>query len=161
VSESGDIVGIEAESVATANAPDTRGLRLLRDKLGPRFKAGVIYSGEHTLPSGDRIWQYRFPDCGGDVVVQSHRAWRSTVRMESDIMSYTVHRADCRLPVFLGAEPELKAPSFEHALRSGYTASGPSARGSMYLSPTPTTQMIDLGSLPFDGSMACLPTVCL
>jgi hypothetical protein len=34
-----------------------RGLRLLRDKLGPRFKTGVIvYSGEHTLPIDDRIW---------------------------------------------------------------------------------------------------------
>lgn len=56
-SSSGDVVGIEAKSAATANTSDRRGLRLLRDKLGPRFKAGiVIYSGEHTLPLGDRIW---------------------------------------------------------------------------------------------------------
>lgn len=56
-SPSGDIVGIEAKSAATVNASDTRGLRLLRDKLGPRFQRGVIvYSGEHTLPMGDRIW---------------------------------------------------------------------------------------------------------
>jgi hypothetical protein len=34
-----------------------RGLRVLRDKLGERFKTGVvIYSGEHTLPIDDRIW---------------------------------------------------------------------------------------------------------
>ena len=34
-----------------------RGLRVLRDKLGERFKAGVVvYSGEHTLPIDDRIW---------------------------------------------------------------------------------------------------------
>jgi hypothetical protein len=33
------------------------GLRVLRDKLGERFKAGVVvYSGEHTLPIDDRIW---------------------------------------------------------------------------------------------------------
>jgi len=56
-SASGDLAGIEAKSATTISASDTRGLRLLRDKLGPRFKAGVIiYSGEHTLPLGDRIW---------------------------------------------------------------------------------------------------------
>jgi predicted AAA+ superfamily ATPase len=56
-SASGDIVGIEAKSAATATASDARGLRLLRDRLGPRFKAGVIvYSGEHTLPVSERIW---------------------------------------------------------------------------------------------------------
>jgi len=56
-STSGDVVGVEAKSAATVGASDTRGLRLLRDKLGPRFKAGiVVYSGEHTLPIGDRIW---------------------------------------------------------------------------------------------------------
>lgn len=56
-SSSGDIVGIEMKSAATARRSDTRGLRLLRDKLGPRFKTGiVVYSGEHTLPLDDRIW---------------------------------------------------------------------------------------------------------
>ncbi len=56
-SASGDLVGIEVKSATTVNASDARGLRLLRDKLGPRFKAGVIvYSGEHTLPLGNRIW---------------------------------------------------------------------------------------------------------
>jgi uncharacterized protein len=56
-SPSGEVVGIEVKSAATAGAADTRGLRLLRDRLGPRFKAGVVlYSGEHTLPIGERIW---------------------------------------------------------------------------------------------------------
>jgi predicted AAA+ superfamily ATPase len=56
-SVSGDIVGIEAKSAATVTPSDTRGLRLLHDKLGARFKAGiVIYSGEHTFAVGDRIW---------------------------------------------------------------------------------------------------------
>jgi predicted AAA+ superfamily ATPase len=56
-STSGDLVGIEAKSAAAATASDARGLRLLRDKLGARFKAGIIvYSGEHTLPIGERIW---------------------------------------------------------------------------------------------------------
>jgi hypothetical protein len=56
-SASGDIVGIEAKSASSATASDARGLRLLRDKLGARFKAGVIvYSGAHTLPVDERIW---------------------------------------------------------------------------------------------------------
>ena len=53
----GDIVGIEAKVAAIATASDARGLRLLRDRLGGRFKAGIIiYSEEHTLPVADRIW---------------------------------------------------------------------------------------------------------
>jgi predicted AAA+ superfamily ATPase len=56
-SSSGEVVGIEVKSAATVSATDTHGLSLLRDKLGPRFKTGVvIYSGEHTLPVEDRIW---------------------------------------------------------------------------------------------------------
>jgi predicted AAA+ superfamily ATPase len=56
-SAAGDIAAIEAKSAAIATASDARGLRLLRDKLGPRFKTGiVVYSGEHTLPIDDRIW---------------------------------------------------------------------------------------------------------
>ncbi|MEO6859566.1 MAG: ATP-binding protein [Solirubrobacteraceae bacterium] len=56
-SASGDIAAIEAKAAAVATPADARGLRLLRDKLGPRFKTGVvIFSGEHTLPLGDRLW---------------------------------------------------------------------------------------------------------
>lgn len=56
-SASGEVVGIEAKSATTVRASDTRGLRLLRDRLGERFKLGVvIYSGTHTLPAGERIW---------------------------------------------------------------------------------------------------------
>jgi uncharacterized protein len=56
-SASGDVVAIEAKAAAATTASDVRGLRVLRDKLGERFKTGVvIYSGEHTLPIEDRIW---------------------------------------------------------------------------------------------------------
>ena len=56
-SASGDVAAIEAKAAAVATASDARGLRLLRDKLGPRFKTGVVvYSGQHTLPIDDRIW---------------------------------------------------------------------------------------------------------
>jgi uncharacterized protein len=56
-SASGEVVGVEAKAAATVTASDARGLLLLRDKLGARFKTGIIvYSGEHTLPIGERIW---------------------------------------------------------------------------------------------------------
>jgi predicted AAA+ superfamily ATPase len=56
-SASGEVAGIEAKAAATVTASDARGLRLLRDRLGARFKTGIIvYSGEHTLPIGERIW---------------------------------------------------------------------------------------------------------
>lgn len=56
-SASGDVVAIEAKAAAATTASDLRGLRVLRDKLGERFKTGiVVYSGEHTLPIDDRIW---------------------------------------------------------------------------------------------------------
>jgi len=56
-SASGEVVGVEAKAAATVAASDARGLRLLRDKLGARFKTGIIvYSGEHTLPLGERLW---------------------------------------------------------------------------------------------------------
>jgi predicted AAA+ superfamily ATPase len=56
-SASGDIVGVEVKVAASASVSDTRGLRLLRDRLGARFKIGILlYSGAHTLPLGDRIW---------------------------------------------------------------------------------------------------------
>jgi predicted AAA+ superfamily ATPase len=56
-SASGDVAAIEAKSTATVNASDARGMRLLRDKLGARFKTGIIvYCGEHTLPVSERIW---------------------------------------------------------------------------------------------------------
>lgn len=42
----GEIAGIEVKASATATAADFAGLRYLRDKLGARFKAGlVLYAG--------------------------------------------------------------------------------------------------------------------
>jgi predicted AAA+ superfamily ATPase len=56
-SASGDVAAIEAKSATVTTASDVRGLRVLRDKLGQRFKTGVVvYSGEHTLRIEDRIW---------------------------------------------------------------------------------------------------------
>ena len=56
-SASGDVVAIEANATAATTASGVRGLRVLRGKLGERFKTGVVvYSGEHMLPIEDRIW---------------------------------------------------------------------------------------------------------
>lgn len=52
----GSVVGIEVKSAASASSSDFRGLRHLRDKLGDRFKAGVVlYTGPSTVPFGDRL----------------------------------------------------------------------------------------------------------
>jgi len=52
----GTVVGIEVKAAASVSANDFRGLRHLRDKLGERFKTGVVlYTGESTVPFEDRL----------------------------------------------------------------------------------------------------------
>lgn len=54
---SGEVVGIEVKSGATVRPSDFSGLKHLRERLGQGFRAGVVlYSGEQTLPFGDRLW---------------------------------------------------------------------------------------------------------
>jgi uncharacterized protein len=53
---SGEIVAIEAKASATLGRRDWRPLAKLRDALGDRFRAGVVvYTGEQTIPLGDRL----------------------------------------------------------------------------------------------------------
>ncbi|MGH2834255.1 MAG: ATP-binding protein, partial [Solirubrobacteraceae bacterium] len=53
---SGEIVGVEVKTAATITSKDFAGLRYLRDKLGERFVCGVVlYTGQRTLPFGDRL----------------------------------------------------------------------------------------------------------
>jgi uncharacterized protein len=53
---SGGVIGVEVKAAATPTSTDFAGLRYLREKLGARFKAGVlIYTGADTLPFGDRL----------------------------------------------------------------------------------------------------------
>ncbi|MHB1468123.1 MAG: ATP-binding protein [Solirubrobacteraceae bacterium] len=60
---SGEIAGVEVKSGATVTPRDFTGLRHLRDGLGARFVAGVVlYTGERTLPFGDRL--SAVPLCG-------------------------------------------------------------------------------------------------
>lgn len=52
----GSVAGVEVKAAATVTTTDFRGLKHLRDKLGERFKLGVVlYTGEHALPFGDRL----------------------------------------------------------------------------------------------------------
>ncbi len=52
----GTVVCIEVKSAASASPSDYRGLRHLRDRLGDRFKAGVLlYTGPNTVPFGDHL----------------------------------------------------------------------------------------------------------
>ncbi len=53
---SGEVIGIEVKSSETIRGHDFRGLRHLADRLGNKFRAGfVLYTGELTLPFGDRL----------------------------------------------------------------------------------------------------------
>lgn len=53
---SGEVAGIEVKAAATTSSHDFNGLRYLRDKLGARFKTGIVlYTGGETLPFGDRL----------------------------------------------------------------------------------------------------------
>ncbi len=56
-SASGEVAGVEVKAGATVGRDDLAGLRQLRDKLGELFTCGaVLYTGERTLPFGDRLW---------------------------------------------------------------------------------------------------------
>jgi uncharacterized protein len=60
---SGEVAGVEVKTAATVVAKDFAGLRYLRDKLGDRFKAGVVlYTGKRTLSFGERL--AAVPLCG-------------------------------------------------------------------------------------------------
>jgi uncharacterized protein len=54
---SGELVGVEVKAAASVRRSDFAGLRHLREKLGERFRCGVVvYSGEATVPFGDRLY---------------------------------------------------------------------------------------------------------
>ncbi len=55
--DDGSVVGVEVKLGATPRMSDFSGLAHLRDKLGARFKAGVVVNtGAETLPFGERLW---------------------------------------------------------------------------------------------------------
>jgi uncharacterized protein len=56
-SRAGDLAAIEVKAKASLRPTDWKWLAALRDARSDRFKSGiVIYSGEQTIPLGDRLW---------------------------------------------------------------------------------------------------------
>ena len=52
----GTVIGIEVKAAETVRAEDFRGLRNLANRLGDRFRAGIVlYAGEHQLSFGDPL----------------------------------------------------------------------------------------------------------
>lgn len=52
----GSVAAVEVKTAASVSASDFRGLRHLRERLGERFKAGVLlYTGQNTVPFEDRL----------------------------------------------------------------------------------------------------------
>ena len=53
----GDIVAVEVKATASLRASDWKWLKKLADARSGSFRVGiVVYSGEQTLPLGDRLW---------------------------------------------------------------------------------------------------------
>ncbi|MEA2057970.1 MAG: ATP-binding protein [Actinomycetota bacterium] len=53
----GSVIAVEVKSAATVNRSDGKGLRFLRDRLGDRLIAGVVFhTGPLTVQLDDRIW---------------------------------------------------------------------------------------------------------
>jgi predicted AAA+ superfamily ATPase len=53
----GRVIGFEVKSATTVNTADGRGLKFLRDKLGDRFRLGVVFhTGPLSARLNDRIW---------------------------------------------------------------------------------------------------------
>jgi predicted AAA+ superfamily ATPase len=58
-SPAGDIVAIEVKASVSPGSSATKHLVWLRDKLGERFKAGIVlHLGERGLSLGDRIYSW-------------------------------------------------------------------------------------------------------
>jgi len=52
----GQVLGLEVKASSSLGASDWKGLRFLRDALGPKFQRGIVlYSGLETVPLGDRL----------------------------------------------------------------------------------------------------------
>jgi predicted AAA+ superfamily ATPase len=61
----GTVIGIEVKAAETVRAEDFRGLRHLSNRLGDRFRAGIVlYAGEQQLSYGDRLTALPWPRGG-------------------------------------------------------------------------------------------------
>ncbi len=58
----GTVAGVEVKASATVGASDFAALMELRDQLGKRFRAGVVfYTGDQLVPFGDKLWLVPLP----------------------------------------------------------------------------------------------------
>ena len=58
----GTIAAVEVKASATVSPSDFAALRILRDQLGERFRAGaVLYLGDQLIPYGDKLWLVPLP----------------------------------------------------------------------------------------------------
>ena len=72
-SRDGSVVGIEVKSGSRIHSKDRRGLRILRDALGDRLTAGVVfYTGPHSI-------RYKGPDAG-IIALPLDRLWTGAIR---------------------------------------------------------------------------------
>jgi predicted AAA+ superfamily ATPase len=56
-SHEGDVVGVEVKAKASIEEKDFQGLRLLRDRLGANFVAGVLFNlGQQSFRHDDRLF---------------------------------------------------------------------------------------------------------
>ena len=54
---SGSVVGLEVKAGASVAPSDFNALRTLKERLGDRFRMGVVlYLGDQVVPFGDRLW---------------------------------------------------------------------------------------------------------
>lgn len=52
-----EVAGVEVKFTSTPRERDARHLALLRNRLGDRFRTGlVVHTGDRVLPLGDRLW---------------------------------------------------------------------------------------------------------
>ena len=55
-SPSGHLAGIEIKAAASVKTQDFKGLRLLAEATGPRFRTGIVlYQGREIVPFGDKL----------------------------------------------------------------------------------------------------------
>ena len=53
----GRLVGVEVKASSSLTGDAFKGLRALQNSVGERLHRGIVlYSGQHVLPFGDRLW---------------------------------------------------------------------------------------------------------
>lgn len=58
----GAVAGVEIKASATVGPSDFEALKALRDRLGKKYIGGIVlYTGEHLVPFGDRLWLVPLP----------------------------------------------------------------------------------------------------